>query len=615
MLGKRKAQRDLFDVGNVFPIALDPASFYGPLARAADQLFRDEDFAPCYADGIGRPSTPPSLLALLTLMHHECGCSDLEAVERAGYDLRWAAVLRRAAGTPLCAKSTFQLFRAHLILHDGVRTVFEQSIAEARRAGLLKRGPLTVALDTKPILGRGAVEDTYNLLATGIQQLVRALAAGAGQEPAEWAAVHDLARYFAPSVKGSADLDWSDPEQRRQFLAEIVTDARRLLRLAGNAPAGAAGAPVREAAALLGQLLLQDVVETTGTDGTPQARIKEGTAPERIPSVTDPEQRHGRKSQSKRFTGHKTSVAVAVDSQLILDATVLSGSAGDASEALAQVERVEATTGQTVEKSLGDCAYGGAETRQAFADAGRELVAKVPQPSENGGLFPKHAFVIDLEAETVTCPGGQTTARFTPEKDGGKTFHFGAACRECPLRAHCTTATGGRTVAVHAQEARLRAARVFQATPAGRAQLRARVVAEHRLARLGQLGAGQARYRGRAKSRFQLLILATIANLRWTWNWQARQQAAASDRAGTTASAGTAGGATAGAPAETAAGGTSGGLQGGPAAGAGPVGAVFAAGGGQHRGLASWSRWLALPHPLALARACRASNAAFRPCF
>src|SRR5712691_10766233 len=177
MLGKRKAQRDLFDVGNGFPLALDPASFYGPLARAADQLFRDEDFAPCYADGIGRPSTPPSLLALLTLMHHECGVSDLEAVERAGYDLRWAAVRRRAAGTPLCAKSTFQLFRAHLILHDGVRTVFEQSIAEARRAGLLKRGPLTVALDTQPILGQGAVEDTYNLLATGIQQLVRALAA------------------------------------------------------------------------------------------------------------------------------------------------------------------------------------------------------------------------------------------------------------------------------------------------------------------------------------------------------------------------------------------------------------------------------------------------------
>src|SRR5712692_5619357 len=391
MLGKRKAQRDLFDVGNVFPVALDPASFHGQLAHAAERLFRDEDFAAFYAAGVGRSSTPPSLLALMTLLHHEGGCSDLEAVYRTAYDLRWAAVLRRAAGVPLCVKSTFQLFRAHLILHDGVRQVFEQSIAEARRAGLLKRGALSIALDTQPILGRGAVEDTYNLLSTGIQQLVRALAAPAAQEPEAWAQAHDLGRYLGPSVKGSADLDWSDAAARNQFLAEIVTDARRLLRLAAAALAGDDAATVREAAALLEQLLLQDVVETRDREGGPKAAIKAGTAKERIPSATDPEQRHGRKSKSKRFTGHKASVAVDVETQLILDAEVLPGSAGDATGALAQVQRVEATTGQTVARSLGDCAYGGGETRQAFADAGRELVAKVPQESDNQGRFPKRA--------------------------------------------------------------------------------------------------------------------------------------------------------------------------------------------------------------------------------
>src|SRR5436305_12770482 len=227
MLGKRKAQRELFDVGNVFPIALDPASFHGQLAAAADRLFRDEDFAAFYAAGVGRSSSPPSLLALMTLLQHECGCSDAEAVARTAFDLRWAAVLRRAAGVPLCVKSTFQLFRAHLILHEGVRVVFQQSIVEARRAGLLKGGALRIALDTKPILGRGAVEDTYNLLATGIQQLVRALADGTGASPQAWASEHDLGRYFGASLKGSAALDWSDPAAKAQFLTEIVTDARR----------------------------------------------------------------------------------------------------------------------------------------------------------------------------------------------------------------------------------------------------------------------------------------------------------------------------------------------------------------------------------------------------
>jgi hypothetical protein len=75
---------------------------------------------------------------------------------------------------------------------------------------------------------------------------------------------------------------------------------------------------------------------------------------------------------------------------------------------------------------------------------------------------------------------------------------------------------------VHPQEALLQAARAYQQTPEGRAHLRERVVVEHRLARLGQLGIGQTRYIGRAKTRFQLLMAATIANLRRTWN---RQQA------------------------------------------------------------------------------------------
>ena len=40
-----------------------------------------------------------------------------------------------------------------------------------------------------------------------------------------------------------------------------------------------------------------------------------------------------------------------------------------------------------------------------------------------------------------------------------------------------------------------------------------RVVVEHRLARLVQLGVRQARYLGRTKTLFQLLMAATVANL------------------------------------------------------------------------------------------------------
>jgi hypothetical protein len=534
MIGKRRPQRELFDVGNVYDLALSPGSFHAQLAVAAPRLFSDAEFAVFYSERMGRPSVPPSQLALMTLLQHEAGCSDAEAVARTAYDLRWAAVLRRAAGVPLCAKSTLQLFRSHLVLHDEVRRIFTRSIEEAKRAGRLKNGPLRIAVDTQPILGRGAVEDTYNLLGSGIQQLVTALAGLDGKRPQAWAGEHDLDRYFASSLKGSADLDWSDPEARQAFLTEVVVDARRLLRLAGeriaDLPAEKAQ-KVRAAAQLLEQLLLQDVVETTGEGGKPQAAVKEGTAAGRVPSASDPEVRHGRKSKSKRFDGHKAAVATDLDSEIIVDADVLAGDAPDAQGLLQQVERVEQNTGQKVGQTLGDCAYGGGVTRQAFADAGRELVAKVPQENRNNGYFPKSGFVLDLVNDTVACPGGETTTEFSANHKGGKLFHFGARCHGCELRAHCTPAVGGRQVRVHPQEALLAAARERQQTPEGRALLRERVAAEHRLARLGQLRMGQARYAGRRNTRFQLLIAATLANLRRVWNWQAATRAAApSDR-------------------------------------------------------------------------------------
>jgi len=56
---------------------------------------------------------------------------------------------------------------------------------------------------------------------------------------------------------------------------------------------------LNKAAELLGQVLVQDI--TRGEDG-PQ--LREGVAKDRMPSVHDPEMRHGRKRAQERFDGH-----------------------------------------------------------------------------------------------------------------------------------------------------------------------------------------------------------------------------------------------------------------------------------------------------------------------
>ncbi len=516
MLGKRKSNGQLFDVGNVYLLALKPSCFHAQLASAASGLFKDEDFAEIYSDKRGRPSVPPSLLALTLLMQNEAKVSDEEAIMRTEFDLRWAAVLGRFAGEPLCAKSTLQLFRAQLIIHEEAHTIFLASIEEAKRAGLLKGKALRVALDTKPIDGRGAVEDTYNLLATGIRELAKAIAKGKKENPERWMRKRGLIRYTGSSIKGSADIDWSDPKARNILLEGIVKDARDLLSKASTKDES-----VIEASDLLMKLLLQDIEETDSSGGV---RIKEGTTRDRIPSATDPEQRHGRKSKSKTFVGSKASIATDIDSQIIVATDVIPGNAGDASEALSLVEQAESNTRIDISESIGDCAYGGGETRQGFADSDRLLTAKVPMEKSNGEFFPKSAFALDLENNTVTCPAGERVSKYELMRDGKKVFRFGKVCTGCSLRHQCTKARSGRVISVHPQEALLRKAREYQKTAEGKEHLRERVAVEHSLARLSRLGIGQARYIGQAKTRFQLMMAAAVANFRRTWNWEESQR-------------------------------------------------------------------------------------------
>ncbi len=146
-------------------------------------------------------------------------------------------------------------------------------------------------------------------------------------------------------------------------------------------------------------------------------------------------------------------------------------------------------------------------------------------PSRNGKQFSKDAFEIDLEAMTCRCPAEQVTAKLVGrgqyrDQDGqnrpGRAFQFpGEVCDGCELRSQCTRAGPGkgRTVALHPQERLLQEARALQDSPTFREYNEKRQVAEHRLARLVQLGMRQAGYFGRRKTLFEAQATATVANL------------------------------------------------------------------------------------------------------
>ena len=276
-----------------------------------------------------------------------------------------------------------------------------------------------------------------------------------------------------------------------------------------------------QAAELLAQLLCQDIERKGEDEGGP--RLKQGVSKDRIISAHDPEMRYGHKSFKKRFEGHKTAIAVDPDTQLITAVDVMPGNAYDSERALELVKQSERNSGMKVDETIGDCAYGDGATREAFDQEGRKLIARVPKRT-NRGLFPKEIFEIDLEAMTCSCPAGQITHKLVSvggrkDRHGRtypqKSFRFdGQVCDACSLRAQCVRAGPGkgRTVSLHPQERLLQEARALQESPAFQEYQRMRQAAEHRLARMVQLGVRQARYFGRTKTLFQILMAATVAN-------------------------------------------------------------------------------------------------------
>ena len=380
---------------------------------------------------------------------------------------------------------------------------------------------MKAALDTTIILGRGAVQDTYNLIAHGIEHLCEVLAATEGQKLTTWVSDRGLERYFASSIKSTADMDWADKAARDGFLSQIIEDGKRVLELAREVRSklpegGGEDEEIKQAAELLTQLLWQDVEPTKRGYG-----IKQGTARDRVPSVHDPDQRHGRKSHNRTFTGWKGGIAVDPETRLVTAVDVVPGNAPDGERAANLVEDSEANTGSEVEQVIGDTAYGSMDTREALDD--REVIAPTVKPRSRG--IAKDEFDIDVAGDGVRCPMGNETGHWTwvwVQAGRGKPqvrvkrFAFPTElCRGCPRHDECVTdkRRRGRSVALHPQEARLQHARALEGTEYFRQQYAQRVIVEHRFARLVQLGIRQGRYFGGKKTLFQLAMAAAVANL------------------------------------------------------------------------------------------------------
>ena len=370
--------------------------------------------------------------------------------------------------------------RPHRI-NDAVRQVIE---ATGVLAGRRRR-----AVDSTILDDAVATQDTITQLISAIRRVGREVP-GAGAVIAAVCTGHDY------SSSGKPRIDWADPGSRDALVSALVDDANAVI-------VGFADAELEEQAAsalaLLALVAGQDVEPAEGSDGRDgRWRIARRVAPDRVISTVDPQARHTRKSPRNRKDGYRAHMVAEPETGLITDEALTMAAGPENSDAAVAQQFLAPTPAPAAGAAggrrcardaaggdaaggdvagpgrggslawYGDSAYGTGELRGVIERAGDDAVIK-PKPVTPAvpGGFTVDDFTVDEEAQTVTCPAGQTRP-ISPRR----TVTFGALCRDCPLRARCTTAKTGRSMDLHERDDLLRAARAdWAADPDLRARL------------------------------------------------------------------------------------------------------------------------------------------------
>jgi len=484
---------------------LGKGSLYALLNQEGERLFPDESFADIFSD-TGRCSVPPRVVATVMVLQRAEGLSDREAVDRFSFDLRW----KHAAGGldydyPGFGHTVLVSMRARLRRSERPNRIFEATLEMCKEAGLVGRRRI---MDSTALYDAVATQDTVTLIRMAIRGLVREAGAelsGTLQEV--------LQRDDDYAAAGKPECEWDDSEARLALVDALSKDAYAALDCVKE---GEHTKKVNEAMALLATVVGQDI-EGNADDGFTLIR---GVAKDRVLSTVDPEARHGHKTKSRSFDGYKGHISIDADSEIIVATDVSAGNVGDGEaadellkEAMNQAD--SASAGEPVEV-YGDASYGTAEIVETLESAGIEAHVKVQEAAAPKGFFPKKNFDIDLEDNTVRCPGGHLVV-IQEMADGTGRAAFKSLCTDCPLKRQCTKAKNGRTIRIHAKEEILHRSRVRQRCPEWKNNYRAvRPKVERKIAHLTRRrhGGRRARVRGRVRVAHDFALLSAATNLK-----------------------------------------------------------------------------------------------------
>ena len=479
------------------------SKFYRFLWEIREELFADgfeRELIASY-EPRGQQPCPPALLAMVMLLQRYDGLSDADAVDAAENDRRWQLVLGTLGHDQApFGQGSLVRFRTRMVAHDLDKKLVQRTVELAKKKGSFGWKNLRVALDSSPLVGAGRVEDTWNLIGRAMAKVVHAVALALELDESVVIKQAGLTVLGADSIKAALDIDWDDTDAQCEALNRLLAEVSALEAWVAKRTKKPSGPRLQEALQLLRQVVEQDTEPDPPRGGR---RIKQGVPRERIVSVSDPEMRHGRKSQTKLFNGYKRHIAV-VD-RLIVGTAIEPANIAEFEPTSRLLEAAE-KHGRIDTLDI-DRGYLSSPAVLKLHRKGTTIYCK-PWKSRNFGRFTKDDFHLDLKRRLVTCPAGHRASM----KPSGAAHFDPDTCGTCELKKQCTKAKR-RTVTVHPAEELFLQLKSYQRSPRDRQQLRKRTVVEHRLARVGAIQGNRARYRGARNNELDLNRAAAVANL------------------------------------------------------------------------------------------------------
>jgi transposase len=493
-------------------------------------FYSDEDFASLFPRR-GQPAEAPWRLALVLVMQFAEGLSDEQAVEAVRSRIDWKYALSLELGDSGFDSSVLSEFRSRLVAGGVEMMLLDKMLDRFKAAGLLK--------------GRGRQRTDSTHVLAAVRALNRLACIGETMR----LTLNTLAVATPDWLRPRLDAEWGErygarfdnhrlpkTKAERQALAErIGEDGRILLRALHQADT-----PdwLRQLPAV--QTLRQVWIEQYyGVDDAEPMRLRDKSdqppARRRVHTPHDTEARYAIK-RTTTWTGYKAHLTETCDEDeeiphLITHVVTTEATASDRS-VLADIHAALAAKGLSPAEHLLDAGYVDSRTMVTSQQEHQiEVLGPVPgdqswQAKEGG--FDVTCFVLDWEAQTMTCPQGIINEKWsrTHDQRGNPIINIrfpARACRTCSVRQQCTRSVNGSrhiTVRPRAQHEAIQMARQRQQTQEFKDRYKIRAGIEGTISQSVRVaGFRRARYVGLAKTHLQHVLTAAAINLRRIGDW------------------------------------------------------------------------------------------------